>query len=126
MNIFPSGGTGPLLICSDCYDNANIYSRTREYCPYAYLADDEPLERGLSGIVAQLTKEPYGGGHTQHEGTALESLVSQQDTSVFLASHDKKLGAHSSLQPYGTGEHAPDLEAWQYRPHPYKYAYYVS
>nr|XP_023690900.1 leucine-rich repeats and immunoglobulin-like domains protein 2 [Paramormyrops kingsleyae] len=95
----PTGGTGPLVICSDCYDNANIYSRTREYCPYAYLADDDPLERGLSGIVAQLSKEPYGG-HAQHEDTALESLVSQQDTSVFLASHDKKLSAHSSLQPY--------------------------
>ncbi|XP_061075588.1 leucine-rich repeats and immunoglobulin-like domains protein 2 [Conger conger] len=41
----PTGAGGSLVICSDCYDNANIYSRTREYCPYAYLGE-EPLEKG--------------------------------------------------------------------------------
>lgn len=42
----PAGGAaGPLVICSDCYDNANIYSRTREYCPYAYLAEDDSLDK---------------------------------------------------------------------------------
>ncbi|XP_069547267.1 leucine-rich repeats and immunoglobulin-like domains protein 2 isoform X2 [Brachyistius frenatus] len=45
----PTGGAGPLVICSDCYDNANIYSRTREYCPYAYLGEDDPLDKTLTG-----------------------------------------------------------------------------
>lgn len=52
-----TGGAGPLVICSDCYDNANMYSRTREY--YAYLAEDDPLDKGLSGIIAHLPKQPY-------------------------------------------------------------------
>ncbi|KAJ8391161.1 hypothetical protein AAFF_G00095900 [Aldrovandia affinis] len=92
----PTGVPGPLVICSDCYDNANIYSRTREYCPYAYLAEDDPLDKGLSSIMAQLPKDPYSGQHTQHEDTALESLISNQDSSIFLASHDKRPSAHSA------------------------------
>ncbi|KAI1890549.1 hypothetical protein AGOR_G00154830 [Albula goreensis] len=92
----PTGGAGPLVICSDCYDNANIYSRTREYCPYAYLAEDDPLDKGLSSIMAQLPKDPYSSQHAQHEDTALESLISNQDSSIFLTSHDKRPNAHGA------------------------------
>ncbi|XP_029006143.1 leucine-rich repeats and immunoglobulin-like domains protein 2 [Betta splendens] len=80
----PPGGAGQLVICSDCYDNANIYSRTREYCPYAYLEEDDPLDRTLPGLREGFSK------HAQHKGTTgLESLISNQDSSGFLTSHDK-------------------------------------
>ncbi|XP_015198250.2 leucine-rich repeats and immunoglobulin-like domains protein 2 isoform X1 [Lepisosteus oculatus] len=104
----PTGGTGPLVICSDCYDNANIYSRTREYCPYAYLAEDDPLDKTLSNIMVQLPKDPYPR-HAQHEDTALESLISHPDTSVFVTSHDKR---HSIKNP-------PQLHASDTQPRPY-------
>uniref|UniRef100_A0A3Q0RY58 Leucine rich repeats and immunoglobulin like domains 2 n=1 Tax=Amphilophus citrinellus TaxID=61819 RepID=A0A3Q0RY58_AMPCI len=78
-------GTDPLVICSDCYDNANIYSRTREYCPYAYLGEDDPLDKTLPGLKESLSE------HAQHEDTALNSLISNQDSSIFLTSHDKRL-----------------------------------
>uniref|UniRef100_A0A8C7J296 Leucine rich repeats and immunoglobulin like domains 2 n=1 Tax=Oncorhynchus kisutch TaxID=8019 RepID=A0A8C7J296_ONCKI len=84
-----TGGAGPLVICSDCDDNINMYSRTREY--YAYLAEDDPLDKGLSGIMAQLPKEPYGEQRGQHEDTALESLINNQDSSVFLTSHNSSV-----------------------------------
>ncbi|XP_055772919.1 leucine-rich repeats and immunoglobulin-like domains protein 2 isoform X1 [Salvelinus fontinalis] len=84
-----TGGAGPLVICSDCYDNANMYSRTREY--YACLAEDDPLDKGLSGIIAHLPKEPYGEQRGQHEDTALESLINNQDSSVFLTSHNSSV-----------------------------------
>uniref|UniRef100_A0A667X1R7 Leucine rich repeats and immunoglobulin like domains 2 n=1 Tax=Myripristis murdjan TaxID=586833 RepID=A0A667X1R7_9TELE len=92
------GGTGPLVICSDCYDNANIYSRTREYCPYAYLGEDDPLDKTLPGL-----KESFRE-HAQHEDTALESLLSNQDSSVFLTSHDKRLSSHTAPEHYANGE----------------------
>uniref|UniRef100_A0A8C7IML9 Leucine rich repeats and immunoglobulin like domains 2 n=1 Tax=Oncorhynchus kisutch TaxID=8019 RepID=A0A8C7IML9_ONCKI len=102
------GGAGPLVICSDCYDNANIYSRTREYCPYAYLAEDDSLDKSLSGIMAHFPKESYREQHTQHEDTALESLINNQDSSVFLASHDLTKRLSTALSPpeqhYSTGE----------------------
>ncbi|CAB1353615.1 unnamed protein product [Coregonus sp. 'balchen'] len=94
-----TGGAGPLVICSDCYDNANIYSRTREYCPYAYLAEDDPLDKGLSGIMAHLPKEPYREQHAQHEDTALESLINNQDSSVFLTSHNLTKRLSKALSP---------------------------
>ncbi|MBN3297422.1 LRIG2 protein, partial [Amia calva] len=99
----PTGGTGPLVICSDCYDNANIYSRTREYCPYAYLAEDDPLDKTLSNIMVQLPKDSYPS-HAQHEDTALESLINHPDTSVFVTSHDKRHSVRSSAPLYCTGE----------------------
>ncbi|XP_060897096.1 leucine-rich repeats and immunoglobulin-like domains protein 2 [Labrus mixtus] len=86
-----TGGAGPLVICSDCYDNANIYSRTREYCPYAYLGEDDPLDKTV--------KESFGG-HTQHQDTTLESLISNQDSSVFLTSHEKRLSSHTPPEHY--------------------------
>ncbi|XP_029550213.1 leucine-rich repeats and immunoglobulin-like domains protein 2 isoform X1 [Salmo trutta] len=95
----PTGGAGPLVICSDCYDNANIYSRTREYCPYAYLAEDDSLDKSLSGIMAHFPKESYREQHTQHEDTALESLINNQDSSVFLTSHDLTKRLSTALSP---------------------------
>ncbi|XP_043978128.1 leucine-rich repeats and immunoglobulin-like domains protein 2 isoform X2 [Gambusia affinis] len=71
-----SGGAGPLVICSDCYDNANIYSRTREYCQYAYLGEDDLLDRALPGLKDGL-------GDTAHpEDTALDSLMHNNHTSA--------------------------------------------
>ncbi|GLD62978.1 leucine-rich repeats and immunoglobulin-like domains protein 2 isoform X1 [Lates japonicus] len=90
----PTGGAGPLVICSDCYDNANIYSRTREYCPYAFLGEDDPLDKTLPGL-----KESFSA-HAQHEDRALESLISNQDSSVFLTSHDKRLSSHTPPEHY--------------------------
>ncbi|KAJ7331786.1 hypothetical protein JRQ81_013966, partial [Phrynocephalus forsythii] len=73
------GGTGPLVICSDCYDNANIYSRTREYCPYAYITEDDPLDQTLSSLMVQMSKEPYPVCH-RHEGATLDNLsLNNQD-----------------------------------------------
>ncbi|KAM4741532.1 leucine-rich repeats and immunoglobulin-like domains protein 2 [Anableps anableps] len=64
-----SGGAGPLVICSDCYDNANIYTRTREYCQYAYLGEDDPLDRALPGLKDSL------GDNAHLDDTVLESLM---------------------------------------------------
>ncbi|XP_010865319.1 leucine-rich repeats and immunoglobulin-like domains protein 2 isoform X1 [Esox lucius] len=104
----PIGGAGPLVICSDCYDNANIYSPTREYCPYAFLAEDDPLDKSLSGIMAQLPKD------TQHEDTALESLINNQDSSVFVTSHDLTKRMSTALIPSEThyGSDVPSRPFW--------------
>uniref|UniRef100_A0A674NUW9 Leucine rich repeats and immunoglobulin like domains 2 n=1 Tax=Takifugu rubripes TaxID=31033 RepID=A0A674NUW9_TAKRU len=85
-----SGGAGALVICSDCYDNANIYSRTREYCPYAYLEDDDPLDKTLPGL-----KDTYNE-HDQHKDLALQNLLSNQNSSIFLALHENMLNSHSA------------------------------
>ncbi|XP_066480338.1 leucine-rich repeats and immunoglobulin-like domains protein 2 [Tiliqua scincoides] len=82
------GGPGPLVVCSDCYDNANIYSRTREYCPYAYITEDDPLDQTLSSLMVQMPKESYPAC-TQHEGSTLDSLSPDRDMSVFLTNHDR-------------------------------------
>lgn len=92
------GGAGQLVICSDCYDNANIYSRTREYCPYAYLEEDDPLDRNLPGLRESFSE------HAQHQDTALESLISNHDSSVFLTSHDKRLSSHTPPEHCAKGE----------------------
>ena len=97
-HVFSTGGAGQLVICSDCYDNANIYSRTREYCPYAYLGEDDPLDRALPGLKENFTE------HGQHVDPALENLISNQDTSLFLPSHDKRLSSHSPPEHYANGE----------------------
>ncbi|CAB1450189.1 unnamed protein product [Pleuronectes platessa] len=90
----PTGGAGQLVICSDCYDNANIYSRTREYCPYAYLGEDDPLDKALPGLKENFIE------HGQHVDTALENLISNQDTSLFLPSHDRRLSSHIPPEHY--------------------------
>lgn len=78
-----------MVICSDCYDNANIYSRTREYCPYAYLGDDDPPDKTL---------------HLQQEDATLESFIKNHDASVFVTSHDKRLSGHTPPEQYANGE----------------------
>lgn len=80
------GGASPLVICSDCYDNANIYSRTRDYCPYAYLGEDDPLDKPLPSLRGGF------GEHGQHEDRTLESLISN---------HEKRL---SSQEHFAHGE----------------------
>lgn len=57
-----------MVICSDCYDNANIYSRTRDYCHYSYLSEDDALD-------AQLSRDASREG--QHEDAALHNLITR-------------------------------------------------
>ncbi|XP_053562631.1 leucine-rich repeats and immunoglobulin-like domains protein 2 [Bombina bombina] len=64
-----SASGGPLMICSDCYDNANIYSRTREYCPYTYITEEDALDETLPGLIARDT--------------------TASDLSAFLTNHDR-------------------------------------
>ncbi|XP_017335165.1 leucine-rich repeats and immunoglobulin-like domains protein 2 isoform X1 [Ictalurus punctatus] len=61
-------GSAPLVICSDCYDNANIYSRTRDYCHYSYLSEEDALD-------AQLPRDTRREG--QHEDAALHDLITR-------------------------------------------------
>ncbi|NWI71831.1 LRIG2 protein, partial [Todus mexicanus] len=82
------GGTAPLVICSDCYDNANIYSRTREYCPYAYITEEDALDPALPNLMVHVPKETFAA-RTQHETSALDNLLADRDVSVFLTNHDK-------------------------------------
>lgn len=89
-------GAGSVVICSDCYDNANIYTRTREYCPYAYLGEDDPLDKSLPDL-----KESE---HGQHGDASLKSLLSNQDSSVLLNSHDKRMSSHTPPEHYINGE----------------------
>lgn len=92
------GGTGTRVICSDCYDNANIYSRTREYCPYTYIAEEDVLDQTLSSLMVQMPKETYLT-YPPQDATTLESLVSSADgeMSAFPTNHerinDKKLSS---------------------------------
>ncbi|XP_014113659.1 PREDICTED: leucine-rich repeats and immunoglobulin-like domains protein 2 isoform X3 [Pseudopodoces humilis] len=83
------GGAAPLVICSDCYDNANIYSRTREYCPYAFITEEDPLDQALPNLMVQMPKETYTVC-TQNETSALGSLLADRDVPVFCTNRDKK------------------------------------
>lgn len=80
--------TGQLLICSDCYDNANIYSRTRDYYPFPYIAQEDLLDPTLSNLITQIPKETYMA-HTQHEVAALNNMMAERDMSIFLTNHDR-------------------------------------
>uniref|UniRef100_A0A8C3N1Y6 Uncharacterized protein n=1 Tax=Geospiza parvula TaxID=87175 RepID=A0A8C3N1Y6_GEOPR len=91
------GGAAPLVICSDCYDNANIYSRTREYCPYTFITEEDPLDQTLPNLMVQMPKETYTA-HTQNETNALGNLLADRDVPVFLANHDKKSDKKISSQ----------------------------
>ncbi|XP_062960499.1 leucine-rich repeats and immunoglobulin-like domains protein 2 isoform X1 [Cynocephalus volans] len=84
------GGTGTRVICSDCYDNANIYSRTREYCPYTYIAEEDVLDQTLSSLMIQMPKETYLV-HPPQDATVLESLISSADRelSAFPTNHER-------------------------------------
>ncbi|NXI60618.1 LRIG2 protein, partial [Chloroceryle aenea] len=97
------GGAAPLVICSDCYDNANIYSRTREYCPYAYITEEDPLDPALPNLMVQMPKETYAA-RTHHESSALDNLLADRDVSVFLNNHDKisekKISSQQVNEPF--------------------------
>lgn len=85
------------MICSDCYDNANIFSRTREYCPYAFITEEDSLEQTLPNLMVQMPKEMYTA-HTQNEASALGNLLADRDVPVFLTNHDKKSDKKISSQ----------------------------
>lgn len=94
------GGPGARVICSDCYDNANIYSRTREYCPYTYIAEEDVLDQTLSSLMVQIPKETYLV-HPPQDAANLESLVSSADRemSAFPTSPERiKEKKHSFTQ----------------------------
>ncbi|XP_043572283.1 leucine-rich repeats and immunoglobulin-like domains protein 2 isoform X1 [Chiloscyllium plagiosum] len=93
----PGGTSGPLVICSDCYDNANIYSRNREYCPYTFLGEEDPLEHSLTNIMGQLPKDSFTV-HAQHEGIAIDSLMTEANMSVYLTNHNRKSNPASAQQ----------------------------
>lgn len=84
------GGAGTRVICSDCYDNANIYSRTREYCPYTYIAEEDVLDQTLSSLVVQMPKETFLA-HPSQDGSTLESLVlsADREMSAFPTNHER-------------------------------------
>ncbi|XP_005542348.1 leucine-rich repeats and immunoglobulin-like domains protein 2 isoform X4 [Macaca thibetana thibetana] len=88
--LFLTGGTSTRVICSDCYDNANIYSRTREYCPYTYISEEDVLDQTLSSLMVQMPKETYLA-HLPQDTTALESLISSADgePSAFPTNHER-------------------------------------
>lgn len=91
------GGAAPLVICSDCYDSANIFSRGREYCPYAFITEEDSLEQTLPSLMVQMPKEMYTA-HTQNETSALGNLLADRDVPVFLTNHDKKSDKKISSQ----------------------------
>uniref|UniRef100_A0A8C5X2B0 Leucine rich repeats and immunoglobulin like domains 2 n=1 Tax=Malurus cyaneus samueli TaxID=2593467 RepID=A0A8C5X2B0_9PASS len=91
------GGAAPLVICSDCYDNANIYSRARQYCPYAFITEEDPLDQTLPSLMVQMPKETYTAC-TQNETSALDNLLVDRDMPVFLTNHDKKSDKKISSQ----------------------------
>lgn len=84
------GGSGTRVICSDCYDNANIYSRTREYCPYTYIAEEDVLDQTLSSLMVQMPKETYLA-YPPHDATTLESLglPADRETPAFPTNHER-------------------------------------
>ncbi|NWT62679.1 LRIG2 protein, partial [Erythrocercus mccallii] len=97
------GGAGPLVICSDCYDNANIYSRTREYCPYAFITEEEPLDQTLPNLMVQMPKEMYTA-RSQNESSALGNLLADRDVPGFLTNpekkSDKKISSQQIIEPF--------------------------
>uniref|UniRef100_A0A4W4F1I7 Ig-like domain-containing protein n=1 Tax=Electrophorus electricus TaxID=8005 RepID=A0A4W4F1I7_ELEEL len=77
------GGAGSLVICSDCYDNGNIYSRTRDYCPYAYLEEEGDV------LASQEPRDTPGWAEgMQHCDAAVDSQFTQQDAVAFLTRHE--------------------------------------
>lgn len=84
------GGTGTRVICSDCYDNANIYSRTREYCPYTYVTEEDVLDQTLSSLMVQMPKETFLSCPPQ-DAAALENLVSlaNRELSALPTNHER-------------------------------------
>uniref|UniRef100_A0AAV2M781 Ig-like domain-containing protein n=1 Tax=Knipowitschia caucasica TaxID=637954 RepID=A0AAV2M781_KNICA len=81
-----TAGAAPLVIYSDCYDNANIYSRTREYCQYGYLGEDDAMDRGLKMSLTE---------HAQQDNAVMENLFSNRCSCCVLSSNDKSCNSHS-------------------------------
>lgn len=84
------GGAGTRVICSDCYDNANIYSRTREYCPYTYIAEEDVLDQALSSLMVQMPKETFLS-HPPQDAANLESLIpsAEREPAAFPTNHER-------------------------------------
>ncbi|XP_012880097.1 PREDICTED: leucine-rich repeats and immunoglobulin-like domains protein 2 [Dipodomys ordii] len=84
------GGPGTRVICSDCYDNANIYARNREYCPYSFVAEEDVLDHSLSSLMVQMPKETFLSLPPQ-EVPALESLIPSIDReqAAFPTNHER-------------------------------------
>lgn len=108
FGFFPTlslGGTGTRVICSDCYDNANIYSRTREYCPYTYIAEEDVLDQTLSSLMVQMPKETYMA-HPSQDAPTLESLIlsTDKDVSAFPTNHERMSEKKLSSTQMSTGK----------------------
>lgn len=90
LSMLIPGGTGTRVICSDCYDNANIYSRTREYCPYTYIAEEDVLDQALSSLMVQMPKETFLS-HPPQDAANLESLIpsTERELSAFPTNHER-------------------------------------
>lgn len=83
-------GAGQHMICSDCYDNANIYSRTREYCPYTYMTEEDPMDQTLSSFMSQVPKETFLSLSNEVGASA-----AKRNMSAFL-NYDRKEGEKPS------------------------------
>ncbi|XP_063811469.1 leucine-rich repeats and immunoglobulin-like domains protein 2 [Pseudophryne corroboree] len=83
----PVPGAGQLMICSDCYDNANIYSRTREYCPYTYITEEDPMDQTLSSLMGNMPKDIYPP-HTHEVAVS----APERDVSAFLTNYERNEG----------------------------------
>ncbi|XP_071993727.1 leucine-rich repeats and immunoglobulin-like domains protein 2 [Engystomops pustulosus] len=93
MDSLPVAGAGQLMICSDCYDNANIYSRTRDFCPYTYITEEDPMDHTLSNLIAPIPKDTFP--HHSHDMT-----TSAADMSAFFTSYDGKDCAKPSCDSF--------------------------
>ncbi|XP_019713283.1 leucine-rich repeats and immunoglobulin-like domains protein 2 [Hippocampus comes] len=102
----PTGAAGPLVICSDCYDNANIYARTRDYCPYAYLGEDNAMDKDLPGF-----KESFGE-RARQEDISVERLLGKQDS--------ERTGSQTSFEECASDVLSNSVwgERQNWKPHP--------
>ncbi|XP_068125823.1 leucine-rich repeats and immunoglobulin-like domains protein 2 [Hyperolius riggenbachi] len=110
----PVQGAGQHMICSDCYDNANIYSRTREYCPYTYISEEDPMDQTLSSFMTQIPKETFLP-HS-HEVTA---SAAERDMSAFLNSYDRKELAKPSCDSFSCPNWIKRKDVSTSLPHPH-------
>ncbi|XP_007897588.2 leucine-rich repeats and immunoglobulin-like domains protein 2 isoform X2 [Callorhinchus milii] len=75
--------SGPLVICSDCYDGVHMVSRSRDCCPCTHLHKDQPSEHLITNITGQLTQE-NSAAHEQHG--AVDTGI---DLSGYLTNHNR-------------------------------------
>ncbi|KAM4871546.1 leucine-rich repeats and immunoglobulin-like domains protein 2 isoform 2-T2 [Thomomys bottae] len=118
-------GTSARMICSDCYDNANIYSRNREYCPYSFIAEEDHT---LASLMVQMPKETFLSLPPQ-DTTALESLMPSGDReqAAFPTNHERmnekklpstQISNEISQQPLWTMNRELGLPALSQQHHP--------